>query len=127
MGILGIRWLGMEISKTHLIWPFLSSSRVSQERDGTTQLPVSLYGRIDEKPQRSLLPAFESAEVRTLAESLSRNIIRGNPDVKWESIKGLENAKHLLKEAVVMPIKYPKFIKSGNASWIVLLKLLRII
>ncbi|RZC65085.1 hypothetical protein C5167_008768 [Papaver somniferum] len=36
------------------------------------------------------------------------DIIRGNPDVKWESIKGLENAKRLLKEAVVMPIKYPK-------------------
>ena len=39
---------------------------------------------------------------------LCRDIIRGSPDVKWESIKGLENAKRLLKEAVVMPIKYPK-------------------
>ncbi|RZR94046.1 hypothetical protein BHM03_00022662 [Ensete ventricosum] len=37
-----------------------------------------------------------------------RDIVRGSPDVKWESIKGLENAKRLLKEAVVMPIKYPK-------------------
>ncbi|CAK9145325.1 unnamed protein product [Ilex paraguariensis] len=63
---------------------------------------------MDERPQRSLLPAFESVEMRALAESLSRDIIRGSPDVKWESIKGLENAKRLLKEAVVMPIKYPK-------------------
>lgn len=39
---------------------------------------------------------------------LSRDIVRGSQDVKWESIKGLENAKRLLKEAVVMPIKYPK-------------------
>ncbi|KAG6639329.1 hypothetical protein CIPAW_10G091800 [Carya illinoinensis] len=61
----------------------------------------------DERPQKSLLPPFESAEMRTLAESLSRDIIRGSPDVSWESIKGLENAKQLLKEAVVMPIKYP--------------------
>lgn len=38
-----------------------------------------------------------------------RDIIRGNPNVKWESIKGLENAKKLLKEAVVMPIKYPSY------------------
>ncbi|XP_058112269.1 uncharacterized protein LOC131255550 isoform X2 [Magnolia sinica] len=85
----------------------LYPKKFSTERDGTTQLPVSLSGRSDEKPQRSLLPAFESAEMRTLAESLSRNIIHGNPDVKWESIKGLENAKRLLKEAVVMSIKYP--------------------
>lgn len=37
-----------------------------------------------------------------------RDIIRGSPDVKWDTIKGLENAKRLLKEAVVMPIKYPQ-------------------
>uniref|UniRef100_A0A0E0JMA0 AAA+ ATPase domain-containing protein n=1 Tax=Oryza punctata TaxID=4537 RepID=A0A0E0JMA0_ORYPU len=52
-------------------------------------------------PQKSLLPSFESAEMRNLAETLLRDIIRGSPDVKWESIKGLENAKRLLKEAVV--------------------------
>jgi SpoVK/Ycf46/Vps4 family AAA+-type ATPase len=43
-----------------------------------------------------------------LIHPLVRDIIRGSPDVQWESIKGLETAKRLLKEAVVMPIKYPK-------------------
>ncbi|KAL0888456.1 hypothetical protein Bca101_012439 [Brassica carinata] len=42
--------------------------------------------------KKSMFPPFESAETRALAESLSRDIIRGNPNVKWESIKGLENA-----------------------------------
>ncbi|KAI3466827.1 hypothetical protein Pfo_023490 [Paulownia fortunei] len=77
---------------------------------------VSTVG-VDEKPQKSLLPPFESAEVRALAESLSRDIIRGSPDVKWESIKGLENAKRLLKEAVVMPIKYPKYFTGLLTPW----------
>lgn len=45
-----------------------------------------------------------------ISTDLYRDIIRGSPDVKWESIKGLENAKRLLKEAVVMPIKYPKSV-----------------
>ncbi|KAK4271842.1 hypothetical protein QN277_020475 [Acacia crassicarpa] len=72
---------------------------------------------IGDRPQRSLLPPFESAEMRTLAESLSRDIIRGSPDVKWESIKGLETAKHLLKEAVVMPIKYPKYFTGLLSPW----------
>ncbi|KAI4295446.1 hypothetical protein L6164_035493 [Bauhinia variegata] len=72
---------------------------------------------MDEKPQKSLLPPFESAEMRALGESLSRDIIRGNPDVKWESIKGLENAKRLLKEAVVMPIKYPKYFTGLLSPW----------
>ncbi|CAL9198178.1 unnamed protein product [Musa hybrid cultivar] len=68
-------------------------------------------------PQRSLLPPFESAEMRTLAETLCRDIVRGSPDVKWESIKGLENAKRLLKEAVVMPIKYPKYFTGLLSPW----------
>lgn len=68
-------------------------------------------------PQKSLLPPFESAETRALAESLCRDIIRGSPDVTWESIKGLENAKRLLKEAVVMPIKYPKYFTGLLTPW----------
>ncbi|XP_022724209.1 katanin p60 ATPase-containing subunit A-like 2 isoform X2 [Durio zibethinus] len=71
----------------------------------------------DSRPQRPLLPAFESAEMRALGESLSRDIVQGNPDVKWESIKGLENAKRLLKEAVVMPIKYPKYFTGLLSPW----------
>ncbi|XWS60976.1 hypothetical protein CRYUN_Cryun07bG0085400 [Craigia yunnanensis] len=71
----------------------------------------------DSRPQRSLLPPFESAEIRALGESLSRDIVRGNPDVKWEGIKGLENAKHLLKEAVVMSIKYPKYFTGLHSPW----------
>ncbi|XP_020269751.1 katanin p60 ATPase-containing subunit A-like 2 isoform X1 [Asparagus officinalis] len=68
-------------------------------------------------PRRPLLPEFDSAETRTLAETLCRDIIRGSPDVKWESIKGLENAKRLLKEAVVMPIKYPKYFTGLLSPW----------
>ncbi|XP_062094573.1 uncharacterized protein LOC133800591 isoform X1 [Humulus lupulus] len=68
-------------------------------------------------PQKSLLPAFESAETRSLAESICRDIVRGTQDVTWDSIKGLENAKRLLKEAVVMPIKYPKYFTGLLSPW----------
>ncbi|VAH64064.1 unnamed protein product [Triticum turgidum subsp. durum] len=67
--------------------------------------------------QKPLLPQFESAEMRNLAETLLRDIIRGSPDVQWESIKGLETAKRLLKEAVVMPIKYPKYFTGLLSPW----------
>ncbi|GMH20791.1 hypothetical protein Nepgr_022633 [Nepenthes gracilis] len=73
--------------------------------------------RPDDKPQKPLLPPLDDAETRTLAEGLCRDILRGNPDVKWESIKGLENAKPLLKEAVVMPIKYPKYFTGLLSPW----------
>ncbi|EFJ09429.1 hypothetical protein SELMODRAFT_130083, partial [Selaginella moellendorffii] len=46
-----------------------------------------------------------------------RDIVRGNVDVRWDSIKGLENAKRLLKEAVVMPIKYPQYFTGLLSPW----------
>ncbi|XP_010279627.1 PREDICTED: katanin p60 ATPase-containing subunit A-like 2 isoform X2 [Nelumbo nucifera] len=79
--------------------------------------PSQLNGIPSERPQKPSLPPLESAETRALAESLCRDIIRGSPDVKWESIKGLENAKRLLKEAVVMPIKYPKYFTGLLSPW----------
>uniref|UniRef100_A0A5B7B6M5 Putative katanin p60 ATPase-containing subunit A-like 2 isoform X4 n=1 Tax=Davidia involucrata TaxID=16924 RepID=A0A5B7B6M5_DAVIN len=89
----------------------------SQDQGSSTHSNGVLADGMNGKPQKSLLPPFESAEMRTLAESLSRDIIRGSPDVKWESIKGLENAKRLLKEAVVMPIKYPKYFTGLLSPW----------
>lgn len=89
----------------------------SRDNGNSVRSNGSSSNGVDEKPQKSLLPPFESAEVRALAESLTRDILRGSPDVKWESIKGLETAKRLLKEAVVMPIKYPKYFTGLLTPW----------
>nr|CAD1842266.1 unnamed protein product [Ananas comosus var. bracteatus] len=86
-----------------------------QERRG--EVRRGIISDQKEMRQKPMLPPFESAEMRTLAEALCRDIIRGSPDVKWESIKGLENAKRLLKEAVVMPIKYPKYFTGLLSPW----------
>ncbi|KAF3514696.1 hypothetical protein F2Q69_00001629 [Brassica cretica] len=94
-----------------------SSSTTKEEPSSQVQEEgnTGLANGIREKPKKSMFPPFESAETRALAESLSRDIIRGNPNVKWESIKGLDNAKRLLKEAVVMPIKYPSYTMLAKA------------
>ncbi|KAM7505957.1 hypothetical protein LguiB_004861 [Lonicera macranthoides] len=89
----------------------------NQDQGSSTHSNGITPAGFSERPPKSLLPPFESAEMRTLAESLCRDIIRGSPDVKWESIKGLENAKRLLKEAVVMPIKYPKYFTGLLSPW----------
>ncbi|KAI4304482.1 hypothetical protein MLD38_039983 [Melastoma candidum] len=77
----------------------------------------SSNGRFNERLRKPIFPTFESADMMNLAESLSRDIIRGSPDISWESIKGLESAKRLLKEAVVMPIKYPKYFTGLLSPW----------
>ncbi|CAN1227325.1 Katanin p60 ATPase-containing subunit A-like 2 [Linum grandiflorum] len=89
----------------------------NQQNGSSGHRSETLSNGVAEVPQKSLLPAFDSAETRTLAEGLCRDIIRGSPDVNWENIKGLENAKRLLKEAVVMPIKYPKYFTGLLSPW----------
>ena len=38
---------------------------------------------------------------------LKRDIICANPNVKFKEIVGLDDAKRLVREAVVIPMKYP--------------------
>ncbi|KAG7034721.1 Katanin p60 ATPase-containing subunit A-like 2, partial [Cucurbita argyrosperma subsp. argyrosperma] len=83
------------------------------QQSGSSSAP----GAVPNRNTKPLLPPLESTEMRNLAESIARDIIRGNPDIKWESIKGLEHAKCLLKEAVVMPIKYPKYFRGLLSPW----------
>ncbi|KAG0601085.1 hypothetical protein M758_11G082800 [Ceratodon purpureus] len=63
------------------------------------------------------LPEFGSPEMLELAQNITREIVDGDLDVQWDSIKGLESAKRLLKEAVVMPIKYPQYFTGLLAPW----------
>eukprot|EP00448_Togula_jolla_P004427 CAMPEP_0170611946 /NCGR_PEP_ID=MMETSP0224-20130122/23460_1 /TAXON_ID=285029 /ORGANISM="Togula jolla, Strain CCCM 725" /LENGTH=563 /DNA_ID=CAMNT_0010937415 /DNA_START=24 /DNA_END=1712 /DNA_ORIENTATION=- len=56
-------------------------------------------------------------EYRDLAMVISRDILTRNPAVSWDSIVGLAPAKALLKEAVVMPLKYPQLFTGLLAPW----------
>lgn len=53
------------------------------------------------------LPSFDDPDLNNLAASIQREILETSPNVRWDDIVGLDDAKQLLKEAVVMPLKYP--------------------
>jgi len=50
-------------------------------------------------------------------ELISEAILTEKPNVKWEDIAGLENAKSSLKEAVIMPIKFPQIFEGIRKPW----------
>ena len=39
------------------------------------------------------------------------------PNVKWDDVAGLENAKESLKEAVILPIKFPHLFTGKRKPW----------
>ena len=41
--------------------------------------------------------------------TIQNEIINQNPNIRFRDIVGLEDAKRLLKEAVLMPMRYPHF------------------
>ncbi|XP_035246076.1 katanin p60 ATPase-containing subunit A-like 2 [Anguilla anguilla] len=74
-----------------------------------------------EPSERLLKPlsAFSgmNSEMRELAAVISRDIYLHNPNVRWDDIIGLEDAKRLVKEAVVYPIKYPQLFTGILSPW----------
>uniref|UniRef100_A0A0G4F6B3 AAA+ ATPase domain-containing protein n=1 Tax=Chromera velia CCMP2878 TaxID=1169474 RepID=A0A0G4F6B3_9ALVE len=91
-----------------------------QQQQGPLPFPVGA-----ELPNDSrLLRPFPVLDVlgndpdyRDLVPAISREIVMENPGVKWDDIVGLDRAKELLKEAVVMPHKYPKLFTGLLAPW----------
>ncbi|KAE9028263.1 Katanin p60 ATPase-containing subunit A-like 2 [Phytophthora rubi] len=64
------------------------------------------------------LPSFANdLELRPLAETITREIFMKNPDVRWDDVIGLHETKRLLKEAVVMPLKYPQLFQGLLSPW----------
>lgn len=56
-------------------------------------------------------------EYRDLAANIQRDVLTRNPGISWDSIVGLNHAKALLKEAVVMPLKYPQLFTGLLSPW----------
>nr|XP_057928707.1 katanin p60 ATPase-containing subunit A1 [Doryrhamphus excisus] len=54
---------------------------------------------------------------KDLVEALERDIISQNPNIKWDDIADLGDAKKLLKEAVVLPMWMPAFFKGIRRPW----------
>lgn len=62
------------------------------------------------------MPAHITGEARALAESIQASIFCDNPNVRWDDVAGLPDAKRLLREAVVYPMRYPTLFTGAHAA-----------
>ncbi|XWS75334.1 hypothetical protein CRYUN_Cryun01aG0077500 [Craigia yunnanensis] len=81
----------------------------SSKRDvGAATLPKTMDGEGKDKQDP------EQAKLRAGLDSV---IIREKPDVKWSDVARLESAKQALQEAVILPVKFPRFFTGKRRPW----------
>ncbi|KAF2751649.1 vacuolar protein sorting-associated protein-like protein VPS4 [Sporormia fimetaria CBS 119925] len=59
----------------------------------------------------------EDADSKKLRGALAGAILSEKPNIRWEDVAGLEQAKEALKEAVILPIKFPHLFTGKRQPW----------
>jgi SpoVK/Ycf46/Vps4 family AAA+-type ATPase len=58
-----------------------------------------------------------SEKDKDLIEMIEKDILLTNPNVHWTDIAGLDDAKELLEEAIVLPLLMPDFFQGIRRPW----------
>lgn len=59
----------------------------------------------------------QDPEVKKLRANLTSAILVDKPNIRWDDVAGLEVAKESLKEAVILPIKFPHLFTGKRTPW----------
>ena len=59
----------------------------------------------------------QDADSKKLRNALAGAILQDKPNIRWEDVAGLEGAKEALKEAVILPIKFPHLFTGKRQPW----------
>lgn len=59
----------------------------------------------------------QDADSKKLRGALAGAILTEKPNIRWEDVAGLEQAKEALKEAVILPIKFPHLFTGKRQPW----------
>ncbi|BFZ19600.1 hypothetical protein BsWGS_22638 [Bradybaena similaris] len=59
----------------------------------------------------------EDPDKKKFESQLSGAIVMESPNIKWEDVAGLETAKDSLKEAVILPVKFPHLFTGKRKPW----------
>lgn len=59
----------------------------------------------------------EDKQTKKLMDQIGNAILIQRPNVRWDDVAGLENAKNSLNEAVILPIRFPKLFTGDRKPW----------
>lgn len=88
-----------------------------RETDDTPSNEGGNEGVGTKKRTKSKKESKEDKDKKALEGALSGAIVTEKPNVKWSDVAGLEQAKEALKEAVILPLKFPQLFKGKREPW----------
>lgn len=101
--------------------------KVAEYLDRMEKLKKVLDERRNDAPKKQAAPsgpggpggggAKDDDEASKMQSALSQAILTEKPNVRWDDIAGLEGAKEALKEAVILPIKFPHLFTGQRTPW----------
>lgn len=108
----------------------ISNEAIESVKEAYTNKQKELKKRLEDREQNKESIAYNTSgggggnkgnsnnnENNQLKGQVSEAIVTEKPNVKWEDVSGLENAKNALKEAVVLPIKFPEIFTGSRKPW----------
>ncbi|OQR86899.1 vacuolar protein sorting-associating protein [Achlya hypogyna] len=93
-------------------------SRAEQLREmleGAARPKVVAAGGVAEKDKDD--EESEDTEKSKLRGALASAVVSEKPNVKWDDVAGLEAAKEALKEAVILPARFPQLFTGKRRPW----------
>jgi len=87
-----------------------NNQKKGSKKDATTTEDVV---EAEEEPPKFDGTGYDS----DLVEMLERDIVQKDPNIHWDDIADLNEAKRLLEEAVVLPMWMPDFFKGIRRPW----------
>ncbi|XP_077479396.1 katanin p60 ATPase-containing subunit A-like 2 isoform X7 [Stigmatopora argus] len=103
------------------VYPIISAQAGGAPGTKKVQVTDIAGGEGDGEEERLLKPlsgfSGMSGEMKELAAVINKDIYLHNPNVRWEDIIGLEDAKRLVKESIIYPIKYPQLFTGLLSPW----------
>ena len=99
---------------------FLKANKIYSSKDEKDKHVGEDHPKQPSKPERIMkpLPSFDGCEdFQSLAKTLQSDILESSPNVKWDDIVGIEDGKRLLKEAIILPVRFPCLFQGVLTPW----------
>ncbi|XP_009798358.1 katanin p60 ATPase-containing subunit A1-like isoform X3 [Nicotiana sylvestris] len=100
-----------------------ATPQISNQVQSTTKVPnqVQATAQVSNQVQNAVAGVKPKGEYNgpdpQLAARLEKEILDTNPGVRWDDVAGLNEAKRLLQEAVVLPLWMPEYFQGIRRPW----------